>query len=141
MMRQGPAFILLAALAGCDHGPPAGAGEPTRTLAAAGAFEIDLPATPDAEHAGGRSTFTFEPEARSPRQLTVARRPRGTAASGYSRREFDGGSGGTEVELRISVRRCGHVVEVRCSAQGEPAPSMGWCERAVASLRCRQPLP
>ena len=125
-------LLLLFVSAGCEARPR----EPSRTFAVAGTMQIDLPVATEATRLGEQSLFTLEPEVRTPRQISVLERDPGTTP-GRVRLESPGGSGGTEYELRVTVERCGAVLEIRCSLQSEDGwPSMKWCERAIASLRC-----
>ena len=130
------AVIVTAAALSCEARP--GAGEARRAFAAGGSMAIDLPGGTLARHAPGVSTFTLDPGVRAPRQIEIAERDPGTPQRPLRLRELPGGSGGDEFELRGALRRCGAVVEVRCSQQSEMGrPSFDWCRRALASLRCR----
>jgi hypothetical protein len=132
------ALTACAALLGCDRGEVGKA--PARVFVAAGQLAIDLPPAAEAWHRQGASAFALDPGRRSPRQIDVVQLAPEAAPSDMRWSESDGGSGGTEYELRGALRRCGAVFEVRCAAQAEDGrPDMDWCRDAIASLRCRPP--
>ena len=133
------ALVACAALVGCGRGGD-GAVAPARVLVAAGTLAIDLPAGAEAAHRAGASAFTLDPATRSPRAIEVVRLAADAAPAEMRWSESDGGSGGTEYQLRGALRRCGAVFEVRCALQSEDGrPDMDWCRDAIASLRCRPP--
>ena len=135
MLRLLAVVCICAAPSACDR---SGSEVATRAFVAAGVLAIDLPPATVASQRDGASAFTLDPGVRSPREIEVVRLTPGSAPSDLRWSESEGGSGGTEYELRGAVRRCGAVFAVMCGAQTEIGrPDMDWCTEAVASIRCR----
>jgi hypothetical protein len=142
---HGTACALLAILAvssqACD--PPPASAPPSRSFPIGDRLSISLPATTEVHH----GVFSLDPGTRTPRIIAaVGSTPSGDGPDGAPMKvlnqrvsEQDGGSGGPEWQLTLSLEGCQQRLTIECSVQREYGqPAWGWCLDAVRSLRCER---